>query len=67
MSCVDAADLAAFLAEHPPFDSLGAETLDAMARGSRVERFARSLRSKRREAGIDLAEKINFNAEVEVK
>jgi CBS domain-containing protein len=40
MSCVDAADLAAFLAEHPPFDSLGAQTLEAMAEGSRVDRFA---------------------------
>jgi len=40
MRDVDAADLAAFLAEHPPFDSLGAETLEAMAQGSRVERFA---------------------------
>jgi len=40
MGRVDAADLAAFLAEHPPFDSLDPETLDEMARGSRVERFA---------------------------
>jgi hypothetical protein len=28
MTAVAAADLAAFLAEHPPFDSLDAETLD---------------------------------------
>ena len=40
MSSMDAADLAAFLAEHPPFDSLGASALDAIARGSRLGRFA---------------------------
>jgi CBS domain-containing protein len=40
MTSVDAADLAAFLANHPPFDSLGAAALDAIAHGSRVDRFA---------------------------
>ena len=39
MSRVEPADLAAFLAAHPPFDALGPEALDAVARGSRVERF----------------------------
>ena len=39
MSGVMAADLAAFLAEHPPFDSLGPDALDEIARGARVERF----------------------------
>ncbi|MEN3264163.1 putative nucleotidyltransferase substrate binding domain-containing protein [Pseudonocardia sp.] len=34
------ADLAAFLAKHPPFDSVGAAALEAIAQGSRVERFA---------------------------
>jgi CBS domain-containing protein len=33
-------DLAAFLAGHPPFDSLGAEALDEVALAARVERFA---------------------------
>ena len=36
---VEVAGLAAFLAEHPPFDALGPEALDAIARGARVERF----------------------------
>jgi CBS domain-containing protein len=36
---VEVAELAAFLAEHPPFDALGPEALDAIARGARVERF----------------------------
>lgn len=40
MSPVEAADLAAFLAAHPPFDALGPDALDAVARGARVERFA---------------------------
>jgi hypothetical protein len=39
MTTVQAADLAAFLAEHPPFDSLGPEALDEIARAARVERF----------------------------
>ena len=39
MTGVEAADLAAFLAEHPPFDSLGPEALDEIARAARVERF----------------------------
>jgi CBS domain-containing protein len=39
MSGVKAADLAAFLAEHPPFDSLGPDALDEIAQGARVERF----------------------------
>ncbi|MEJ3658449.1 putative nucleotidyltransferase substrate binding domain-containing protein [Actinomycetes bacterium KLBMP 9759] len=34
------ADLAAFLAGHPPFDSVGAAALDAIAAGSTLERFA---------------------------
>ncbi|HZZ50931.1 MAG TPA: putative nucleotidyltransferase substrate binding domain-containing protein [Pseudonocardia sp.] len=37
---MDATDLATFLADYPPFDSLDASSLDAIARGSRVERFA---------------------------
>ncbi|HEY1970069.1 MAG TPA: putative nucleotidyltransferase substrate binding domain-containing protein [Pseudonocardia sp.] len=36
---VDVAELAAFLAENPPFDSLGAAALDTIAGGSRVDRF----------------------------
>jgi len=40
MAGVNPADLAAFLAKHPPFDSLGAATLDAIAQGARVGRFA---------------------------
>jgi CBS domain-containing protein len=36
---VEVAELAAFLAEHPPFDALGPEALDAVARGARVERY----------------------------
>ena len=39
MTRMDAAELAAFLAEHAPFDSVGASALDAIARGSEVERF----------------------------
>ena len=37
---MDSAELAAFLAEHPPFDALDATDLDAIAAGARVERFA---------------------------
>jgi CBS domain-containing protein len=40
MSPVEAGDLAAFLARHPPFDALGPAALDAVARGAQVERFA---------------------------
>ncbi len=40
MSRVEAADLAAFLAGHPPFDALGPGALAAVARGAQVERFA---------------------------
>ena len=40
MTGVQAADLAAFLAKHPPFDSLDPEALDEIAREARVERFA---------------------------
>ncbi|HEX4249777.1 MAG TPA: putative nucleotidyltransferase substrate binding domain-containing protein [Pseudonocardia sp.] len=40
MSGVDAADLGAFLAEHPPFDSLGPSALEGIAQGSRVDKFA---------------------------
>jgi CBS domain-containing protein len=40
MTDVNPAELAAFLAKHPPFDSLGAGALDAIAQGSRVDRFA---------------------------
>jgi CBS domain-containing protein len=36
---VEPAELAVFLAEHPPFDALGSEALDAVARGARLERF----------------------------
>jgi CBS domain-containing protein len=36
---MDPADLAAFLATHPPFDSVGTAALDAIAQGARVERF----------------------------
>ena len=39
MSLVEPADLVAFLAAHPPFDALGSDTLDTVARGARVERF----------------------------
>ena len=39
MSGVKAADLAAFLAEHPPFDSLDPDALDEIARGVQLERF----------------------------
>jgi CBS domain-containing protein len=39
MSRVEPAELAAFLAGHPPFDALGPEALDAVARGARLERF----------------------------
>ena len=39
MTAVEPADLAAFLAEHPPFDSLGPEALDEIAQAARVERF----------------------------
>ena len=37
---MDAADLAAFLAKHPPFDSVSTAALEAMAQGSRADRFA---------------------------
>ncbi len=37
---MDAADLAAFLARHPPFDSVGAAALESIAQGSGVDRFA---------------------------
>jgi CBS domain-containing protein len=40
MTDVNPAELAAFLAKHPPFDSLGAGALDAIAEGSRVDHFA---------------------------
>jgi CBS domain-containing protein len=40
MSDMDAAELAAFLARHAPFDSVGSSALDAIARGSAVVRFA---------------------------
>ncbi|MFP5347626.1 MAG: putative nucleotidyltransferase substrate binding domain-containing protein [Actinomycetes bacterium] len=39
MTAVEAADLAAFLAERPPFDSLGPDALKEVVRGARVERF----------------------------
>ena len=39
MTAVEPADLAAFLAEHPPFDSLGPEALDEIAQSAQVERF----------------------------
>ena len=39
MTAVEAAELAAFLAEYPPFDSLGADALGEIAGGARVERF----------------------------
>ena len=39
MTAVEPADLAEFLAEHPPFDSLDPEALDEIARAARVERF----------------------------
>lgn len=39
MTAVEPADLAELLAEHPPFDSLGPEALDEIARAARVERF----------------------------
>jgi CBS domain-containing protein len=39
MTAVEPADLAEFLGEHPPFDSLGPEALDEIARAARVERF----------------------------
>jgi CBS domain-containing protein len=38
MSPVEPADLAAFLAAHPPFEALKPDALDAVARGARVER-----------------------------
>jgi CBS domain-containing protein len=38
MSRVEPADLAAFLAAHPPFEALKPDALDAVARGARVER-----------------------------
>lgn len=37
---MDPADLAVFLAKYPPFDSLEASALDAVAHGSPVDRFA---------------------------
>jgi CBS domain-containing protein len=37
---MDVADLAAFLARRPPFDSVGATALEAIAQGSRVDEFA---------------------------
>jgi CBS domain-containing protein len=40
MTGMDVADLAAFLARHPPFDSVGAAALEPIAQGSRVDRFA---------------------------
>jgi CBS domain-containing protein len=40
MAHVDAADLAAFLTKHPPFDSLRPAALDRIAQGSRVDRFS---------------------------
>jgi CBS domain-containing protein len=40
MTGMDPADLAAFLAKYPPFDSLGPSALDAIAQGSRRDRFA---------------------------
>src|SRR5882757_6734633 len=40
MTGMDPADLAAFLAEHPPFDSLGPTALETIAQGARVARFA---------------------------
>lgn len=40
MAVVEAGELAAFLARHPPFDALGPEQLDAVVRGLRVEHFA---------------------------
>lgn len=40
MTGVDPAELAAFLAEHPPFDSLGQSALGVLAAGSSVDRFA---------------------------
>ena len=39
MTAVEPAGLAAFLAEHPPFEALGPEALDEIARAARVERF----------------------------
>ena len=36
---MDAADLAAFLARYPPFDSVAAAALEAIAQGSAVDRF----------------------------
>lgn len=39
MTDMDAADLAAFLSEHAPFDSVGAAALEAIAQGSAVDRF----------------------------
>jgi CBS domain-containing protein len=39
MTAVEPADLAEFLAEHPPFDSLDPEALDEIAKAARVERF----------------------------
>ena len=40
MTRMDVADLAAFLARHPPFESVGTAALEAIAQGSRVDRFA---------------------------
>jgi len=40
MTGMDPAELAAFLANYPPFDSLGPSALDDIAQGSRVVRFA---------------------------
>jgi CBS domain-containing protein len=40
MAGVQPAQLATFLAGHPPFDSLDGENLAALARGARVDRFA---------------------------
>jgi CBS domain-containing protein len=39
MAGVQAAELADFLAEHAPFDSLGADALAAIAKGARVDRY----------------------------
>ena len=39
MTAVEAAELAAFLAEHPPFDSLGPTRSTRSPERARVERF----------------------------
>ena len=39
MTAVEPAGLAAFLAEHPPFEALGPEALDEIAHDAHVERF----------------------------